>query len=124
MRKIVSRADFFDKFRKVIMRYKRIAYSINVMRQSACLVINPITVDSFASLFKLHAGWPCIRLNDGLNIKPVDLFKMVRLDLALSIAWSFGVQLVVFFCSGSSVVLFHILGFVGCHNTFLSNPQL
>ena len=33
------------------MRYKRIGYNINVMRQSACLVINPITVDSFASLF-------------------------------------------------------------------------
>ena len=32
----------------VIKRYKRIG---NVMRQSACLVINPITVDNFASLF-------------------------------------------------------------------------
>ena len=50
-RKIVSRADFSDQFRKVIMRYKRIEYNNNVMRQSACLVINPITVDRFASLF-------------------------------------------------------------------------
>ena len=33
------------------MRYKRIGYNINVIRQSARLVINPITVDSFASLF-------------------------------------------------------------------------
>ena len=33
------------------MRYKRIGYNINVMRQSAYLVINPITVDGFASLF-------------------------------------------------------------------------
>ena len=33
------------------MRYKRIGYNINVMRQSACLVINPIRVNSFASLF-------------------------------------------------------------------------
>ena len=46
-----SRADFSDQFRKVIMHYKRIGYNINVMRQSACLVINPITVDSFAPLF-------------------------------------------------------------------------
>ena len=51
LRKSVSRADFSDQFRKVIMRYKRIGYNINVMRQSACLVINPITLDSFASLF-------------------------------------------------------------------------
>ena len=51
LRKNVSRADFSDQFRKVIVRYKRIGCNINVMRQSACLVINPITVDSFASLF-------------------------------------------------------------------------
>ena len=34
----------------VILLYKRIGYNINVMQQSACLVINPITVDNFASL--------------------------------------------------------------------------
>ena len=43
--------DFSDQFRKIIMRYKRIGYNLNVMRQSACLVINPITVDSNAALF-------------------------------------------------------------------------
>ena len=30
---------------------QRNGYNINVMRQSTCLVINPITSDSFASLF-------------------------------------------------------------------------
>ena len=48
LRKNVSRADFSDQFRKVIMRYKRIG-CIKVMRQSAFLVINPFTVDNFAS---------------------------------------------------------------------------
>ena len=33
------------------MRFKRIGYIQNVMRQSACLVINPITVDGNAALF-------------------------------------------------------------------------
>ena len=33
------------------MRYKRIDYNLNVMQQSACLVINPITVDDFAAFF-------------------------------------------------------------------------
>ena len=42
--------DFSDQFRKILMRYKRIGYNLNVMRQSACLVINPITVDSYAAL--------------------------------------------------------------------------
>ena len=43
--------DFSDQLRKIIMRYKRIGYNLNVMRQSACLVFNPITVDSYAALF-------------------------------------------------------------------------
>ena len=47
----VGRADFSDQFRKIIISYKRIGYTINIMRQSACLVVNPITVNNFASLF-------------------------------------------------------------------------
>ena len=50
-KKIRGRTDFSDQFRKIIIRYKRIGYNLNVMRQSACLVINPITVDSYAALF-------------------------------------------------------------------------
>ena len=50
-RGIVGRVDFSDRFRKVIVRYKRIGYNINIMRQSACLVFNPIAVNNFASLF-------------------------------------------------------------------------
>ena len=34
-----------DQLRKIIMRYKRTGYNLNVMRESACLVTNPITVD-------------------------------------------------------------------------------
>ena len=50
-KKMKGMTDFSDQFRKVIMRYKRIGYNLNVMRQSACLVINPITVKSYAALF-------------------------------------------------------------------------
>ena len=50
-KKIVGRVDFSDQFRKIIVRYKRIGYNINIMRQSACLVFNPITVNDFPSLF-------------------------------------------------------------------------
>ena len=50
-KKIRGMTDFSDPFRKIIMRYKRIGYNLNVMRQSACLVINPITVDGYATLF-------------------------------------------------------------------------
>ena len=43
--------DFSDQFWKIIICHKCIGYDLNVMRQSACLVINPITVDNFAALF-------------------------------------------------------------------------
>ena len=50
VKKIMGMTDFSDQFRKIIIRHKRIGYDLNVMRQSACLVINPITVDNFAAL--------------------------------------------------------------------------
>ena len=42
-KKIRDMTDFSDQFRKNIRHYKHIGYNLNVMRQSACLVINPLT---------------------------------------------------------------------------------
>ena len=50
-KKIRGMTDFSDPFRKIKMRNKRIGYNLNVMRQSACLVINPLPVDGYAALF-------------------------------------------------------------------------
>ena len=41
--------DFSFQFRKIITRYRHIGYNLNVMRQSACLVFNPIMVDNYAA---------------------------------------------------------------------------
>ena len=43
--------DFSHHFRKVITCHKRNGYDLIVMRQSACLVINPTTVDNLATFF-------------------------------------------------------------------------
>ena len=51
IRKIVGESNFSEQFRKLINRYKRTGYNPYVMRQTACLVINPTWVDSCASLF-------------------------------------------------------------------------
>ena len=50
-RKIIGKNDFPYDFKKIIVRYKKIGYNTNVMRQTACLVVNPIKVYSFAYLF-------------------------------------------------------------------------
>ena len=48
----MRRTDFSDQFRKIIIRHKCIGYDFkNVMRQSACFVINSITFDNIAALF-------------------------------------------------------------------------
>ena len=47
----MGRTVFSDQFRKIIIPHKRIGYDLNVIRQSAYLVINTIAVDNFAALF-------------------------------------------------------------------------
>ena len=50
-RKIVGKSNFSEQFITQINRYKRIGYSLDTVRQTACLVINPIIVDGYASFF-------------------------------------------------------------------------
>ena len=48
---IIGKNDFPYHFKKTFVRYKKIGYNINVMRQTAYLVVNPIKVNSFAYIF-------------------------------------------------------------------------
>ena len=50
-KKIIGKIDFPYHFKNIIVRYKKIGYNINVMRQPTCLVVNPIKVNGFAYLF-------------------------------------------------------------------------
>ena len=50
-RKIYACNDFSTQLRKIVLRYKKIGYNINCIRQTACMVVNPITANNFASLF-------------------------------------------------------------------------
>ena len=43
--------DFSTQSRKIILRYIKIGYNIITKRQTACMVVNPITVNNFVSLF-------------------------------------------------------------------------
>ena len=53
LKKIVCTDNFSAQFIKIISHYKKIGYNIYhyVLRQTACLVVNPITIDNFAFLF-------------------------------------------------------------------------
>ena len=51
LKKMVGSNNFSAQFIKIISHYKKIDYNINVLQQTACLVVNPITVGNFAFLF-------------------------------------------------------------------------
>ena len=51
LKKIVCSDNFSSQFVKIISHYKMIGYNINVLLQTACFVVNPITVSNFAFLF-------------------------------------------------------------------------
>ena len=55
IRKIVGKSNLSEQFRKFINRYKRIGYNPYIMWQTAYLVMNPIMVDDYASLFNSTA---------------------------------------------------------------------
>ena len=102
-KKIRGMTGFSDQFRKIIMRNKHIGYNLNVMRQSACLVINPITVDGYATLFDCM---PVDRASKSMMAPPKAIhFSRLGPELS-SVAWSIGAQLIIFFCFRFSVVLF------------------
>ena len=50
-RKIIGKNDFPYYFKKIIVRYEKIGYNIDVLRQTACSVVYPIKVNRFAYLF-------------------------------------------------------------------------
>ena len=50
-KRIVGKPNFSDQFKKIVKRYIRVGYNLDIMGQSACLVLNPITVYSCGFLF-------------------------------------------------------------------------
>ena len=65
LKKIVSSNNFSAQFIKIISHYKKIGYNINVLQQTACLVVNPITVGNFAFLFNCT---PVGRTSDSMMV--------------------------------------------------------
>ena len=63
-RKIVGKSNISEQFRKLINRYKRIGYSLDIMPQTACLVVNQIIVDGYASLFNCTTA---VRASDSMT---------------------------------------------------------
>ena len=49
--KNVGKPNLSNRFKKIIKCYIKFGYNLDVMRQSACLVVNSIRVSSYGFLF-------------------------------------------------------------------------
>ena len=82
LKKIVGSNNFSAQFIKIISVYKKIGYNINVLQQTACLVVNPITVGNFASSLIAH-WWVRLQTLWWFRLKDLSIDEMVG-------AWRFG----------------------------------
>ena len=71
LKKIVGSNHFSEQFLKIISHYQEIGYNINVLQQTACLMVNPITVGNFAFFFNCTpvGRTSDLRLYDGSDLK-------------------------------------------------------
>ena len=54
-KKIIENPNFSDLFKRILNRFKRAGYTLDIMLQTACLVFNPIMVEGYAALFSCTA---------------------------------------------------------------------
>ena len=50
-KKIIGNPNFSDLFKHIVNHFKRAGYTLDIMRQTSCLVFNPIMVEGYAALF-------------------------------------------------------------------------
>ena len=93
----MGKSNFSEQFRKLINRYKRIGYSLDIKRQTAFLISNPIIADEYASLLNCTTA---VRASDSTTAVRKTLTSGLGLD-DMSLAWPAVVQLLVFVYSGT-----------------------
>ena len=55
LKKMIENPNFSDLFKRIVNRFKRVGYTLNIMRQTACLVFIPIMAECYAALFSCTA---------------------------------------------------------------------
>ena len=54
-KKSIGNPNFSDLFKRIVNRFKRAGYTLDIIRQTSCLVFNPIMVEGYAALFSCTA---------------------------------------------------------------------
>ena len=54
-KKIIGNPNVSDLFKRIDTRFKRAGYTLDIMRQAACLVFNPIMVEGYVAQLSCRA---------------------------------------------------------------------
>ena len=54
-KKIIGNPNFSYIFKRIVNRFKRARYTLDIMRQTACLDFNPVMVEGYAAFFSCTA---------------------------------------------------------------------
>ena len=54
-KKIIGNPSISDLFKRIVNYFKRAGYTLEIMRQTACLIFNPIMFEGYAALFSCTA---------------------------------------------------------------------
>ena len=49
-KKIIGNPNFSGLFKRIVNRFRRAGYTLDIMQQTTCLVFNPIMVEGYAAL--------------------------------------------------------------------------
>ena len=52
---IIGNPKFSNNLKRIVNRFKKAGYSLDIMRQTACLVCNPIMAGGYGALFSCTA---------------------------------------------------------------------
>ena len=75
LKKVVGSNNFSAQYIKMISHYKKIGCNINVLQQTACLMVNPITVYNFAFLFNCT---PLGGTSDSITVPTLKTYLLMR----------------------------------------------
>ena len=67
--RIVEKLILVINSKKIIKRYIKVVYNLDVMWQDACLVLNPITVYSYGFIINCMTVGQALRLYDSSDVK-------------------------------------------------------
>ena len=64
-KKIIGNPNFSKLFKRIVNRFRRAGYTLDIMQQTACLFCNPIMVEGYAALFSYTA---VVQASDSMTV--------------------------------------------------------